>query len=102
MGVILIFFNVQQQTSKEEAAFEVLQKIMVLIVRPLSDIWEKQRDDPEGVSGYQNCKIKNLIFPPEMETELAQHIKDLAASYHGLSKEKCRSLTYEYAMRNRV
>ena len=63
---------------------------------------EKQRDDPEGVSGYQNCKIKNLIFPPEMETELAQHIKDLAASYHGLSKEKCRSLTYEYAMRNRV
>ncbi|XP_071786591.1 uncharacterized protein [Asterias amurensis] len=30
VGVILIFFNVQQQTFKEEAAFEVLQKIMVI------------------------------------------------------------------------
>ncbi|XP_077971387.1 uncharacterized protein LOC144425721 [Styela clava] len=62
----------------------------------------KQKHDPFGTSGYKNCKLKNMIFSSEMEAELASHIKTLAANYHGLSKDKCRCLGYEFAARNDV
>ena len=35
-----------------------------------------------------------------MEAELAAHIKDLGKRYHGLSKDKCRRLIYEFAVKN--
>ena len=60
---------------------------------------DKQKDDPFAVTGYENCRRVNMIFPSNMEAELSKHIKELAASYHGLSKAKCRTLTYEYAVR---
>lgn len=37
-----------------------------------------------------------------MESDLADHIKSLAACYHGLSKDKCKSLAYEFAVSNDV
>ena len=41
-----------------------------------------------------------MIFTPEMEIQLARHIKDMAIQFHGLTKERCRSLAYEYAVQN--
>ena len=37
-----------------------------------------------------------------MEIEFAKHTKDMAIQFHGLTKEKCRSLAYEYAVRNEL
>ncbi|KAJ8050052.1 hypothetical protein HOLleu_03095 [Holothuria leucospilota] len=68
----------------------------------LSRYIAKKKENPHGVHGYANCKLSNLIFTSEMEADLAMHIKDLAARYHGLSKDKCRALIYEYATRNNV
>ena len=52
--------------------------------------------------GFKNCQLKNMIFSPEMETELASHIKRLAEQFHGLSRDKCRTLIFEYAVRNGI
>lgn len=41
----------------------------------LSRYIAKKRENPQGVRGYANCKKSNLIFTPELEAELAMHIK---------------------------
>ena len=43
-----------------------------------------------------------MIFSSHMKTELEKYIKQLAASSHDLSKEKCRTLILEYAVRNGI
>ena len=63
---------------------------------------DKRKDGSPGVTGNENCSCVNMIFIFHMETELARHIKQLAASYRGLSKEKCRALVFQYAVRNEV
>uniref|UniRef100_A0A0L8IC20 Uncharacterized protein n=1 Tax=Octopus bimaculoides TaxID=37653 RepID=A0A0L8IC20_OCTBM len=68
----------------------------------LKHFMDRQKIDPQGESGYKNCQLKNMAFLPEMESNLADHIKTLVASYHGLSKGKYQSLSYEYAVRNRT
>lgn len=37
-----------------------------------------------------------------MEDDLATHIKTLATQFHGLTRNKCRALIVEYALRNSV
>ena len=54
------------------------------------------------VFGYGNCRLKNMIFSPEMETDLATHIKTLAEQFHGMTRNKCRALIVEYALKNNV
>ena len=51
------------------------------------------------VFGYGNCRLKNIIFSPEKETDLATHIKTLAEQFHGMTRNKCRALIVE---RNRL
>ena len=51
--------------------------------------------------GYENCKIKNTISSPEME-ELSTHIKTLAEHFYGFTRNKCRALIMEYAVKNNV
>jgi len=63
---------------------------------------EKSNDQQNQIFGYKNCQIKNMIFSSEMETELADHIKTLAEQFHGLTRNKCRALIVEYAVRNEV
>lgn len=49
----------------------------------------KRDNDPQAVSGYENCKLRNLVFSPEMEEDMAGHIKEMSTQFHGLTKEKC-------------
>ena len=51
------------------------------------------------VFGYGNCRLKNIIFSPEKETDLATHIKTLAEQFHGMTRNKFRALIVE---RNRL
>ena len=43
-----------------------------------------------------------MVYTPEMEADLATHIKMLAAQFHGLTRNKCRSLIVDYALRNNI
>ena len=63
---------------------------------------DKENDASPGTTGYENCQRVDISFPSHMETELAKYIKQLTANYRGLSKEKCRTLIFEYAVRNGV
>ena len=33
---------------------------------------DKHYNNPQTVTGYENCRIKNMISTPEMETELVK------------------------------
>lgn len=52
--------------------------------------------------GYERTGLANQVFDEHMEKELAEHIKALAAMFHGLSPMKCRELAFEYAQRNNI
>lgn len=54
------------------------------------------------LTGYKRAGLANQVFNEEIETELAEHIKNLAAMFHGLSAIKCRSLAFELAKRNDI
>ena len=53
-------------------------------------------------TGYKRLSQKKCILNQDMEKELADHIKNLADQFHGLSIEKCRELAFEYAKCNGV
>ncbi|XP_071348746.1 uncharacterized protein [Trachinotus anak] len=53
-------------------------------------------------TGYKRTGHANQVFNEEIETELADHIKNLAAMFHGLSAMKCRELAFELAQRNDI
>ena len=56
----------------------------------------------DGTFGFENCRLRNMILTPQMEAELATHIKTLAVQFHGLSRNKVRSLIFEYAVKNEL
>lgn len=58
--------------------------------------------DEEILTGYSSLSRSRCVFPPQMENDLAQHIKDLADQFHGLSVAKCRALAYEFAKQNGI
>lgn len=60
----------------------------------------KRDNDPQAVTGYENCKLRNLVFSPEMEEDMAGHIKEMSTQFHGLTKEKCLCLIYEFPGQN--
>ena len=43
-----------------------------------------------------------MIFLSEMEEELSRHIKISAEHFYGLTRNKCRALIMEYAVKNNV
>lgn len=57
-------------------------------------------NDDRHSSSYQNCKTANLVFTEQMETMLAQHIRDLDHRYHGIGPAKARELAWEFGKRN--
>uniref|UniRef100_A0A3Q0RFD0 HTH psq-type domain-containing protein n=1 Tax=Amphilophus citrinellus TaxID=61819 RepID=A0A3Q0RFD0_AMPCI len=63
---------------------------------------KKKIDGKEIRPGYKRTGLANQIFDEHMEKELAEHIKALAAMFHGLSPMKCRELAFEYAQRNDI
>ncbi|XP_064595954.1 uncharacterized protein LOC135462656 [Liolophura sinensis] len=64
----------------------------------------KVKENPGRVveTGYTRLSQERCILNPDMESDLATHIKDLADQFHGLSIEKCRELAFEYSKRNAV
>ena len=60
----------------------------------------KKKADPDAVFGYVNCRLKNMVFTPQMETDLSQHIKQLAGQFYGLSKSKVQEVAYLFAKAN--
>ena len=50
--------------------------------------------------GYEAISQKHAVFSPQVEEDLASHVKSLANQLHGLSLEKCCQLTYEFASAN--
>lgn len=63
---------------------------------------KKKIDGKEIRPGYERTGLANQVFDEHMEKELAEHIKALAAMFHGLSPMKCRELAFEYAQRNDI
>jgi hypothetical protein len=59
-------------------------------------------EKPDAVTGYKAIARKQAVFSPEMENDLAHHIKLLADMFHGLSLQKCCILAYEFASRNNL
>jgi len=55
----------------------------------------EQNGERNKVFGYGLCRLKNIIFSPEKETDLATHIKTLAEQFHGMTRNKCRALIVE-------
>lgn len=53
-------------------------------------------------SSYKNCKTANLVFTEQMETMLAQHIRDLDHRYHGIGPAKARELAWEFGKMNKI
>ena len=62
----------------------------------------KKRENPNAVVGYKNCKLKNMVFPIELEVALSDHIKMLSRMFFGLSKEKTLKLAYNFARANMI
>ena len=52
---------------------------------------DKRTADPGASFGYANCKLMNMTMTAQMEQDLADHVKQLARMFHGLSKEKVDS-----------
>jgi hypothetical protein len=68
----------------------------------LSRFMKISQQEENPAFGYTNCCRKNMIFPREMEEDLARHIINLADMFHGLTRNKCRELIVEYAARNNL
>ena len=60
----------------------------------------KKKADPDAVFGYVNCRLKNMVFTPQMETDLSQQIKQLAGQFYGLSKSKVQEVAHLFAKAN--
>lgn len=63
---------------------------------------KKKAADNNAVTGYAVITSRQLIFNPQMEADLAAHIKALSDQYHGLSPDKVRVLALEFALLNGI
>lgn len=52
--------------------------------------------------GYEITSAAKRVFTDEEEKAVADHIKTLDSCFHGLSKEKCRKLAFDYAKSNKI
>lgn len=52
--------------------------------------------------GYNAVALSHQVLSQGMEIDLANHVKELANQFHGLSPEKFRQLSYEYAVKNNI
>ena len=53
-------------------------------------------------SDYKGVGDSHYIFSAKMEENLAKHIKSLSSMFYGLSTNKCRQLTFEFAIQNNI
>lgn len=63
---------------------------------------EKKKIGEVTKPGYERTASANRVLPEQMEKELADHIKTLAAMFHGITALKCRELAFEFGQRNYI
>ncbi|XP_071385613.1 uncharacterized protein [Centroberyx affinis] len=63
---------------------------------------KKKEVKEEKTVGYSGTAEAKRVFTEELEKELADHIKSLAAQFHGLTPKKCCELALELAERNNI
>ena len=56
----------------------------------------KCKSQQNPVVGYTAIILFNFVIPPEMEEDLAQHIKMLSDMFFGLSFKKCKEVVNEF------
>ncbi|XP_067949445.1 uncharacterized protein [Watersipora subatra] len=56
----------------------------------------------KGQKGYDLTRATHRVFLSEDEESLANHIKALDSCFHGLDREKCRILAFDYAKANNI
>lgn len=61
--------------------------------------WQK---NPDAITGYKAVAEKQSALPSDLEKDLADHVKQLADMFHGLSLDKCCKLAYELAISNKI
>ena len=79
-----------------------VERDMKICRMTLKRFMEKKKRGEVIKTGYQRTGHANQVFNENMETELADHIKALAAMFHCISAMKCRELAFEYAQRNAI
>ncbi len=89
--------EVQQGKTIRQVAREIKSCRMTL-----KRFMEKKKIGEVTKTGYKRTGLANQVVRENMETELADHIKALAAMFHGISAMKCRELAFEYAQRNGI
>lgn len=52
--------------------------------------------------GYEKTAAVHRVFTDDEEIALTDHIKALDDCFHGLSKDKCRKLAFDYAVANQI
>ncbi|ESO94684.1 hypothetical protein LOTGIDRAFT_144925, partial [Lottia gigantea] len=62
----------------------------------------KKMKDSQAATGYKAVSLNQSVIPPDMEQDLANHIKLMADMFHGLSLTKCRVLAYKFASQNQI
>lgn len=64
---------------------------------------DKQNSQPQPeATSYTPVALRQMVFSPEMEMDLANHITFLSDMFHGLSMSRCRTLAFEFAKRNGI
>lgn len=63
---------------------------------------KRHKKNGGGCGDYKKCGEVKMIFPKQMETQLAQHLRNLDSRFYGLTPIKCRELAFEYANQNKA
>lgn len=76
-------------------------------IRAASKEWEIDRMTltrylSKGERGYDITSATHRVFSNADEASLADHIKTLDSCFHGLNREKCRELAFDYARLNHI
>lgn len=91
-----------KEVEKGKSIREVARQMNICRMTLKRYMEKKKIDGKEIRPGYERTGLANQVFDEHMEKELAEHIKALAAMFHGLSPMKCRELAFEYAQRNDI
>ena len=64
--------------------------------------FNSKRSQGKKLYNYQAIALKRKIFTKSMEKFFVEHIKQLAFQFHELSQTKCKELSYELPVKNKV
>uniref|UniRef100_A0A3B3RVV8 HTH CENPB-type domain-containing protein n=1 Tax=Paramormyrops kingsleyae TaxID=1676925 RepID=A0A3B3RVV8_9TELE len=80
----------KRKTGRAPTPLDDMDRAVKEVEKGKSICQKKKIDEKEIRPGYKRTGLVNQVFDEHMEKELAEHIKTLAAMFHGLSPMKCR------------